>query len=148
MSNLTKINTLFENLLRIIPAQIIAYHKIIDGALSPVHIIKNPVLTPERWKNTHAKLYVTVKEDPVLTRVVEGQIVVINDVLNDKNSSPEFKEFGLQSIAVFPLFNMNNVVDGITVVTACDFKIAFDDNDIEECRLLIKQFNKDLNVGL
>lgn len=148
MNDIIKINTLFNNLLRMIPVQIVAYHKIIDGALSPVYIIKNPVLTSEKWKTTHARLHVTVKEDPVLKRVVKGQVVVINDVLNDKNSSPEFKEFGIQSITVIPLFTMNNVVNGIIVLASCTQKISFDKNDIEKCRLLIKEFNKDLIVGL
>ncbi|MCI1946345.1 GAF domain-containing protein [Clostridium luticellarii] len=140
--NKIKIKDLLETLKKITGVDSTGIHRIQGDRLYPVSIIDCDKIDNEGWKSVHKREKVSVSEDPVLKRVVKGHTVVINDVAADRNSSPEFKLFGIKSIAVFPLFKFDKVV-GIAVIPSLDKKLYFDDEMINRCEFTIKEFDVD-----
>lgn len=135
------INQLFKDLNEVTGIENIAFHKFVDEELSPVHMMGTKTLKTEDWKEVHSKNPVRILEDPVLKKVVKGEIVFINDTINDKESSPEFEYFGIKSIAVFPLFKESEVC-GIIVIPSIGTKFEFCSEIIGKCKELIESFNK------
>lgn len=143
MDNIKEIDKLFLELHRTMYLRNIALHGVKNGGLDPMFIMETEVLNLAQWREAHGKLKVKVQGDPVLERVVRGEIVVINDVEKDENSSPAFVKFGIKSVAVFPLFDENKeLVIALIVIPAFQNKIQFDIKNIEKCKVLIEEFNK------
>lgn len=141
--NITRIDKLFSDLNKVTNLENIAFHKFVEGQLFPVHMMSSKVFKAQDWKKKHGEDHVEILEDPVLKKVVKGEIVFINDTVNNKESSPKFAEFNIKSIAVFPLLK-EGVVFGIIVIPSLINKFEFSSDIIDKCKMLIEIFNEEI----
>lgn len=143
-----RVDKLFSDLYDVCNVGDINYHQFKDGHLDPIHIMETDLMGIKRWKDTHRSMKdrLTIKGDPVLERIIEGETVYIYDVPNDPQSSPAFRAFGIKSLVVYPLFDKEDgsKAIGLICIPSLDKHHIFTDKEIKECGQLIRQFNEDM----
>ncbi|MGG1877084.1 GAF domain-containing protein [Paenibacillus cisolokensis] len=138
-----RLHLLFEQLERLTGVADIAYHEIREGRLCPVLKTKTDHLGVEKWKSVHAQHPVYIQQDRLLREMLEQELpspTVVQDVKNDPRSADEFFLFGIDSIMVVPVIQLEAVI-GIVVVASIGKLHHFSEDEISQAEQLVKEYS-------
>ncbi|MFD3158590.1 GAF domain-containing protein [Haloimpatiens sp. FM7330] len=135
----SKVKELLNQINSILEVDSVGMHEIYDNRLHPVYTTDNPFCSVEQWKSKHAKFKVKVSEEPSLKRIMNKEIVCIEDTSSNPESSKEFFEFGIKSLVVFPMIKNNKVIGLVTCISISKQK-TFKKEKIVQAENKIKEF--------
>ncbi|MGN7455965.1 GAF domain-containing protein [Paenibacillus pasadenensis] len=107
----------------------IACHRIADGKLIPLLKTETDRLGMERWKQVHADNPVYIRNDSLLTALLERpEVVRLDDVANDPRSQEEFFLFGIDSLMIAPV-RRGDEVEGLLIAASIGELHTFTDEE-------------------
>ena len=131
---------LFKDLQSVTGVEDVAYHEIQDGKLLPVHKNHTNQLHKANWQSAHRKNPVIIKNDPILSEVLKRKApIAIPDTERDERAVKEFSFFGIESILVTPVCEVDRV-KGFIVVASIGKKVNFPEDVVQKSEQMVRRF--------
>lgn len=136
------LNELFSKIAEVTNLTDIAYHRIKDGRLNPVHKTNTDVLGIDKWKKGHAENPVYIDKTLVLRQIVGGEKYIhIANTKQDKRSSEAFFFFGVDSILIVPVHGESETdIKGIICIVSINELHDFSKEQIDKCVDIVKKY--------
>ncbi len=147
MLSIKEFNTLFEEIKNVTGLADVGYHEIRDGRLHPVYKTSTDTLDLKKWKSTHSQHPILIEKTEILMQIVgQRRPAIVNDVKSDIRSDDAFFLFGIDSILIVPVIEME-VVAGIYCIGSIGKLHNFTEEEVSKCEEIINDSRSSIPYG-
>lgn len=135
-----KLDELFKKINDITKIEDIGFHKIQDDKLRPIYKTKMGELSIEEWRSMHDNNPVYIKNNPILQEVVDlKKTIAISDTRKDNRTTDDVNSFNIHSLMMIPIIDFGEVT-GVIPIVSIDKGHCFDEDEIDKCEALVKEY--------